>query len=135
MPLGSTGLVCWGGKVLFMPRQLSLIEADTDALLQTIAKGQQPDLTFSAVHDGGSLTTWREPGMAQFGPDLRYRTADPIGATYWVELHRLGECIQATGGLDALDEANMRIVQMDLSRSDWRAMVLESVWYDIGRAT
>jgi hypothetical protein len=51
-----------------------------------------------------------------------------------LQLHGLGEAIHATGGLDALDEAIMHIVQMDPVQSDWRAMVLESVWFDIGRA-
>jgi hypothetical protein len=50
-------------------------------------------------------------------------------------LHRLGEEIHAAGGLDAVDEAIMRVVQMDPASSDWRAMVLESVWFDVGRAS
>ena len=116
-----------------MERHQSLAEVATDALLQAVVKGEQRALTFSAVRDGGSLTTWREPGMAQFGPDLDCHVADPIGAAHWAELHRLGEIIQAAGGLDALDEANMHIVHMDPEHSDWRAMVLESVWHDIGR--
>jgi hypothetical protein len=73
--------------------------------------------------------------MARFGPDLDCRAADPISAAHWAELHHLGEIIQAAGGLHALDEANMRIVQMDPEHSDWRAMVLESIWHYIGRVT
>lgn len=118
-----------------MQRHQSQAEIATDALLKTIVKGEQRGLTFSAVHDGGSLTTWREPGMAQFGPDFDCRASDQTGAAQWAELHRLGEAIEATGGLDALDEANLHIVQMAPEHSDWRAMVLESVWHDIGRAT
>ena len=101
-----------------MERHQSLAEVAIDALLQAVVKSEQRALTFSAVRDGGSLTTWREPGMAQFGPDLDSHVADPIGAAHWAELDRLGEIIQAAGGLDALDEANMHIVQMDPEHSD-----------------
>jgi hypothetical protein len=114
--------------------QTTAAEAATDALLQVIEKNKQSRTTFSAVCDGGVLTTWSEPGRAQFGPDFSGREGDPAGAAYWLQLHGLGEAIHATGGLDALDEAIMHIVQMDPVQSDWRAMVLESVWFDIGRA-
>ena len=65
---------------------------------------------------------WRDPA----GTGFRGRVPDPIGLAFWVELHRLGESIQAAGGLDVLNEANMHIVQMNSGHSDWRAMVLES---------
>ncbi|KAB1070181.1 hypothetical protein [Methylobacterium soli] len=120
-------------KATDMERPQCTAEIATDSLLKAIVKGEQRGLTFSAVRDGGALTTWREPGMAQLGPAIGFCVADPSGAAQWTELHRLGEIIQAAGGLDALDEANMHLVQMDPEHSDWRAMVLESVWYDIGR--
>ena len=110
-------------------------EAATNALLHAIIKSERVAATFSAVCDGGSLTTWREPGRSQLGPRCGGPSCDPIGTRYWGELHRLGEGIYADGGLDALDEANMHIVQMDPRDSDWRAMVLESVWFDFGRAS
>ena len=110
-------------------------EVATDALLRSIVKNERAGSAFSAVCDGGVLTTWQVPGRAQLGPDFGCVVADPVGAAYWGELHRLGEGIHAAGGLDALDEANMHIVQMDPRHSDWRAMVLESVWFDIGRAS
>ena len=110
-------------------------EVATDALLRSIVKSERVGLTFSSVCDGGVLTTWQVPGRAQLGPDFGCVGADPVGAAYWGELLRLGEGIHAAGGLDALDEANMHIVQMDPRHSDWRAMVLESVWFDIGRGS
>ncbi|KQO89409.1 hypothetical protein ASF36_23540 [Methylobacterium sp. Leaf90] len=94
-------------------------EVATDALLRSMVESERVGLTFSAVRDGGVLTTWQ--------------VADLTGDSYWRELLRLGERIHAVGGLDALDEANMYIVHMDLQHSDWRAMVLESVWFNIGR--
>ncbi|KAB1072260.1 hypothetical protein [Methylobacterium planeticum] len=114
--------------------QITAAEAATDALLQVIERSDAGRATFSAVCDGGVLTTWREPGRARLGPDFTDRASDPAGLAYWTELHGLGEAIHETGGLDALDEAIMHIVQMDPLHSDWRAMVLESVWFDIGRA-
>jgi hypothetical protein len=118
-----------------MRHAASAVDAAIDALLQTIIESEQVGLTFSAVCDGGSLTTWREPGRTQLGPDFSCVVADPVGAAHWAELHRLGEDIHAAGGLDAVDETIMRIVQMDPASSDWRAMVLESVWFDVGRAS
>jgi hypothetical protein len=118
-----------------MRHAASAAEIETNALLQTIVESEQVGLTFSAVCDGGWLTTWREHGRAQLGPDFCCPVADPIGAAHWAELHRLGEEIHAAGGLDAVDEANMRVVQMDPASSDWRAMVLESVWFDVGRGS
>ncbi|WP_144769346.1 hypothetical protein [Methylobacterium dankookense] len=117
-----------------MRHAISAVEIEADTLLQAILESEQVGLTFSAVRDGGSLTTWSEPGKAQLGPDFR-RPADPTGAAHWAELHRLGEQIHAAGGLDAVDEAIMRVVQMDPASSEWRAMVLESVWFDVGRAS
>ncbi|WP_336492140.1 hypothetical protein [Methylobacterium nigriterrae] len=110
-------------------------ELATNALLQTIVQSENVGSTFSAVRDGGSLTTWREHGNSQLGPALGGPVKDPIGTGYWSELHRLGEGIHAAGGLDALDEAILHLVQMDPVHSDWRAMVLESVWFDVGRAS
>ena len=75
------------------------------------------------------------PWRAQLGPDFRGRVPDPIGSAFWVELHRLGESIQAAGGLDVSNEANMHVVQMNPGHSDWRAMVLESTSFDIERAS
>jgi hypothetical protein len=109
--------------------------AATDALLRSIVESERVGATFSAVRDGGVLTTWQVPGRAQLGSDLGCFCADPDGDAYWRELLLLGEGIHAAGGLDALDEANMHIVQMDPQHSDWRAMVLESVWFDIGRGS
>lgn len=117
-----------------MRHAVSAAEIETDTLLQTILESEQVGLTFSAVCDGGSLTTWRARGRAQLGPDFGC-SADPVGAAHWAELHRLGEEIHAAGGLDALDEVIMRVVQLDPVSSDWRAMVLESVWFDVGRAS
>ncbi|MDR7039724.1 hypothetical protein J2X36_004502 [Methylobacterium sp. BE186] len=117
-----------------MRHAVSTAEIETDTLLQTIIESEQVGLTFSAVRDGGSLTTWREAGRAQLGPDFGC-SADPVGAAHWAELHRLGAAIHAAGGLDAVDEAIMHVVQMDPASSDWRAMVLESVWFDVGRAS
>ncbi|WP_158020141.1 hypothetical protein [Methylorubrum extorquens] len=114
-------------------REGSDAEVATDALLRSIVESERVGSTFSAVRDGGVLTTWQVPGRAQLGLDLGCVGADPAGDAYWGELHLLGEGIHAAGGLDALDEANMHIVQMDPQHSDWRAMVLESVWFDIGR--
>ncbi|WHQ70483.1 hypothetical protein [Methylorubrum extorquens] len=108
-------------------------EVATDALLRSMVESERVGLTFSAVRDGGVLTTWQVPGRAQLGPDLGRVGADLTGDSYWRELLRLGERIYAVGGLDALDEANMYIVHMDPQHSDWRAMVLESVWFNIGR--
>ena len=75
------------------------------------------------------------PWRAQLGPDFRGRVPDPIGSAFWVELHRLGESIQAACGLHVLNEANMHVVQMNPGHSDWRAMVLESTSFDIERAS
>ena len=85
-----------------MERPQSAAEIATDSLLKAIVEGEQRGLTFSAVRAGGALTTWREPGMAQFGPDFGCCLVDPLGAAKWTDLHRLGEIIQAAGGLDAL---------------------------------
>lgn len=116
-------------------REGSDVEAATDALLRCIFESERVGATFSAVCDGGVLTTWQVPGRAQLGPDLGCVGADPDGDAYWGKLIHLGEGLYAAGGLDALDEANMHIVQMDPQHSDWRAMVLESVWFNIGRGT
>ncbi|AMB43506.1 hypothetical protein [Methylobacterium sp. AMS5] len=116
-------------------REGSETEVATDALLRSIVETERVGSTFLAVCDGGVLTTWQVPGRAQLGPDLSYCGPDPTGDAYWKELLLIGERIHAAGGLDALDEANMHIVQMDPQHSDWRAMVLESVWFDIGRGS
>ena len=116
-------------------REGSDAEIATDALLRSIVESERVGSTFSSVSDGGVLTTWQVPGRAQLGLDLSWVGADPAGDAYWGELLLLGEGIHAAGGLDALDEANMHIVQMDPQHSDWRAMVLESVWFDIGRGS
>jgi len=109
-------------------------EAATDVLLHIIATCREGRVTFSAVCEGGVLTTWPEPGCAQPGPDFGGRLGNAAATAYWMQLQGLGEAIHATGGLDALDEAIMHIVQMDPVHSDWRALVLESVWFHIGRA-
>ncbi|WP_151004256.1 hypothetical protein [Methylobacterium soli] len=114
--------------------QISEAEAATDVLLHIIATCREGRVTFSAVCEGGVLTTWPEPGCAQPGPDFGGRLGNAAATAYWMQLQGLGESIHATGGLDALDEAIMHIVQMDPVHSDWRALVLESVWFDIGRA-
>jgi len=121
-------------QVTSMRHAAATAELETNTLLQTIVQSERVGSTFSAVCDGGSLTTWREHGRSPLGPASDGPVKDPIGTGYWGELHRLGEGIHAAGGLDALDEAIMHLVQMDPVHSDWRAMVLESVWFDIGRA-
>lgn len=116
-----------------MRRTPATAEAATNALLQTIVKSKCVATTFSAVCDGGSLSTWKEPGRSRLRPSSGGPINDLMGKRYWEELHRLGERIYADGGLDALDEANLHLVQVDPLHSDWRALVLESVWFDIGR--
>ena len=110
-------------------------EIAVDAVLQSMTESGRSGPTFSAIRDGGVLTTWQHSEGIQLEQDFGGRVPDPIGSAFWMELQRLGESIQAEGGLDALDEANMHIVQMDPRDSDWRAMVLESVWFDIGRGS
>ncbi|WP_146221815.1 hypothetical protein [Methylobacterium sp. B4] len=114
-------------------REGSDTEVATDTLLRSLVENNCVGSTFNSVCDGGALTTWQVPGRAQLGPDLGCIGIDPTGDANWVELLVLGESIYAAGGLDALDEANMHIVQMDPQHADWRAMVLESVWFNIGR--
>ncbi|AWN40569.1 hypothetical protein [Methylobacterium durans] len=114
-------------------QRATLAEDAADALLEAIAENEAAGSIFSAVSDGGNLTTWREPGRTRFGPDFSCPVGNSIDADHWADLHRFGEDIYEAGGLDALDEAIMHIVQLAPAQADWRAKVLESVWFDVGR--
>jgi hypothetical protein len=70
------------------------------------------------------------PAVSREAPAI---VADPIGPAYRAELHRIGSDIHQIGGVDAVDEAIISIAVMDPTHSDWRAVVLESVWSEIGR--
>ncbi|GEP08100.1 hypothetical protein [Methylobacterium oxalidis] len=117
-----------------LDHRAALAEDAADALLEAIAESNAASSIFHAVSDGGNLTTWREPGRTQLGPVFSCLVVNSIDADHWAELHRFGEDIYEAGGLDALDEAIMHIVQLAPAHADWRAKVLESVWFDVGRA-
>ncbi|MDR7039743.1 hypothetical protein J2X36_004521 [Methylobacterium sp. BE186] len=111
----------------------ALAEDAADALLNSIAESEAAGSIFRAVSDGGNLTTWREVGRTQLGPDFSCHLINPDDAGHWPELRRFGDDIHAAGGLDALDEAIMHIIYLFPAQADWRAKVLESVWFDVGR--
>ncbi len=68
-----------------------------------------------------------DDGMA--GP---YRD-DPASAAVVIELREAGERLAASGGLDALDEAILRITEMNSAYSDQRSNLLEALWSSVGR--
>ena len=51
-----------------------------DAVLQSITKSGRVGPTFSAILNGGALTTWQHPGRFQLGPDF--------GAVFLTQLDR-----------------------------------------------
>ena len=57
---------------------------------------------------------------------------DPTSATVVAELRAYGERIHASGGLDAIDEAILRITEMNSGFSDQRCKLLEALWSPIG---
>ncbi|AWN41574.1 hypothetical protein DK389_15000 [Methylobacterium durans] len=73
-------------------------EDATDAMLKTIVESEATGSVFSAVSDGGMLTTWREPGRTQLGPDFSCLFITSVDVDHWAELHRLGEDIYEAGG-------------------------------------
>ena len=112
------------------------IETAVDALLQVIVTGNL-NRRAAAPLDRIKATPfeWRDPSTIPLrsAPDLSGLIADPIGTACRAELVRLGHGIHVVGGLDALDEAIFRIAEMDPAHSDWRAIVLETAWGEIGR--
>ncbi|GJE55884.1 hypothetical protein [Methylobacterium thuringiense] len=58
---------------------------------------------------------------------------DPASAAVVIELRQAGERLAAAGGLDALDEAILRITEMNSSYSDQRSNLLEALWSSVGR--
>ena len=57
---------------------------------------------------------------------------DPASATVVAGLRTFGESIHAFGGLDAVDEAILRITEMNSGFSDQRCKLLEALWSPIG---
>ena len=57
---------------------------------------------------------------------------DPASATVVARLRACGESIHAFGGLDAVDEAILRITEMNSGFSDQRSKLLEALWSPIG---
>lgn len=112
------------------------ITVAADALLRVVVERERerlakaPAPTFEA-----RPFEWRDPKTIRprSAPDLAGLASDPIGTAYRAELRRLGEMIHAGGGVDALDEALIELAEMQDTHAQWRAMVLESVWTDIGR--
>ncbi|MCJ2114983.1 hypothetical protein MKK64_27895 [Methylobacterium sp. E-025] len=60
---------------------------------------------------------------------------DPASATVVARLRACGESIHAVGGLDAVDEAILRITEMNSGFSDQRCKLLEALWSPIGHDT
>lgn len=58
---------------------------------------------------------------------------DPASAAVVIELRQAGERLAAAGGLDALDEAILRITEMNSAYSDQRSNLLEALWSSVGR--
>jgi hypothetical protein len=58
--------------------------------------------------------------------------SDPASATVVAGLRAFGESIHAFGGLDAVDEAILRITEMNSGFSDQRCKLLEALWSPIG---
>lgn len=112
------------------------IIAAIDALLRVVVERERERLAkASATTFKARPFEWRDPKTIRprSAPDLAGLASDPVGTTCRAELRRLGEMIHADGGDDALDEAVIKIAEMQITHSEWRWMVLESVWIDIGR--
>lgn len=73
--------------------------------------------------------TWS--GFAGAGAPYR---DDPDAAAVVMELRRAGERLAAAGGLDAVDEAILRITEMNSACSDQRSNLLEALWSSVGRS-
>ena len=58
---------------------------------------------------------------------------DPASALVAERLLACGESIYAFGGLDAVDEAILRITEMNSGFSDQRSKLLEALWISVGR--
>ena len=114
-----------------MPK--TAIETAVDSLLQVIVTGQREAHARNGAPVPGTLMTWPAPDAPLKAPDIPGPIDDPIGTTRRTELCRLGQDIYAAGGLDALDEAILRIVDLDPTHAEWRTIVLEAAWGDIGR--
>jgi hypothetical protein len=103
---------------------ISALEADADTLLEIVVMSERE------VQARGSLAALPTPAV--FGAASAI-VADPLGPTYRAELHRIGNDIHEIGGVDAVDEATISIAMRDPAQADWRAVVLEGAWSDIGR--
>ena len=112
------------------------IEIAADALLQVIVTGELERRATASVERITGMPSERQAPETippRISPDLPGLITDPIGTACRAELARLGHGIHDIGGLDALDEAMFRIAEMDPAHADWRAIVLEGAWGEIGR--
>ncbi|MFK5598067.1 hypothetical protein ACFZ8E_13805 [Methylobacterium sp. HMF5984] len=57
---------------------------------------------------------------------------ESASATIAAQLRTIGESIHAIGGLDAVDEAILRITEMNSGFSDQRSKLLKALWSSIG---
>lgn len=103
---------------------ISALEADADTLLAVVVTSER------GVQARGSLSAVAVPALFGAGSTI---VADPLGQIYRAELHRIGSDIHEIGGVDALDEAIISLAMRDPTHADWRAVVLEGTWSDIGR--
>lgn len=110
------------------------IETAVDALLQIIVKGERERFAAANPEPKPRDFAIDTPSLTRDPPDLAGLISDPIGTACRAELRRLGHSIHAAGGIDALDEAIVHIAEMDMSHADWRAIVLETAWGEIGRS-
>jgi hypothetical protein len=114
-----------------MPK--TAIETAVDSLLQVIVMGEREAHARNGAPALGTLMMWPALDAPLKAPDIPGPIDDPIRTARRAELCRLGCDIYAVGGLDALDEAILRIVDLDPTHAEWRTIVLEAAWGEIGR--
>lgn len=114
---------------------ISALEADADTLLAIVVTSEREVQTRGippALTGPTRLPTVSVSVMPHMASAI---IADPLGPIYGAELHRIGSDIHEIGGVDALDEAIISLAMRDPTHADWRAVILEGTWSDIGRET
>ena len=113
------------------------VDAAVDIVLKivVVAERKLHGAEFGTSRRGTSRPAWHDPAHISIRnvSDARSDVADPFVVSARTELCRLGDGIHASSGRDGLDEAILRIAEMDPIETDWRTAVLEQTWGEIGR--